>query len=105
LGKHEQGDDAERRKKKGLLVLVALGITLFISGFLLIVASLSWPSTASSDGVAYEAGDAAGSGASVFLLLGLLVSLGGVVLATAGPLMIYILPSGVAAGGPKRRVE
>ena len=87
---HVLKDDATRRKRRVLLAVVGLGISLFVSGFLVTVASLSGPSAASSGEAALQATESASGDSSVSLLLGLLVSLGGVVLATAGPLMMFV---------------
>lgn len=105
MDKDEYMDDAARRNRKGLLVVVGLGIALFVSGFVMIVASLSGPSAASPDEIALQATDTAYDGASVILLVGLLVSLGGVVLATAGPLMMFVFAPEGAGWESRRRVE
>jgi hypothetical protein len=90
LGNDDIARDTKRRGSRTLLATVGLGMVLFVFGFVLAVTSLSDPGTASSDEVAMEASNAAAEGASFTLLLGLLMSLGGVVLATAGPAMMFI---------------
>lgn len=95
LENDERACDTRRPRRKGLLAVVGLGIALFVSGFVITVASLSGPSAASSGEQVLESP----SGYSVSLLVGLLVSLGGVVLATAGPLLLFVVAPASEAQG------
>lgn len=89
LNKHDSEEGRRRPESKSLLTLVALGIALFVVGFIVSITSLSDPSAASSEG-ADSGGAGELSNGSLVLLTGLLLSLGGVVMATAGPAMMFI---------------
>jgi hypothetical protein len=65
-------------------------MALFISGFLLAVVSLSDGGSAPADEGMYLANEEDAQGQPVSLFLGLLLSLAGVVLATAAPAMFFI---------------
>lgn len=81
--------DSTREGNRALFTLVGLGIALFVVGFLVSVTALSSTGTAvPGDGVT-DAADHMGDD-SLVLVFGLLLSLGGVVLATAGPAWIFI---------------
>jgi uncharacterized membrane protein len=71
--------------------MVAVGIVLFIVGFLLTVAAI--PQAGSSDGndIALSSGGAhSGTSSEFYLMSGMLVSLTGVVLATVGPAVGFV---------------
>ncbi|HIJ17211.1 MAG TPA: hypothetical protein HA364_05505 [Thermoplasmata archaeon] len=90
LNKDDREVDSRRRKSRALLAVVGLGIAFFVTGFVLAVTSLSEPDTVlASEDALQTSGSGVGS-ASFTLFLGLLLSLAGVVLATAGPAMFFI---------------
>lgn len=78
------------RKNKVLFLVVGLGMALFISGFVLAITSLSEPAEVSADADSLRMEESGPSGLSSSLLLGLLLSLAGVVMATAGPAAFFI---------------
>ncbi|GEM_PF-3210971 len=82
--------DLRRPKSKALLVIVGLGIALFVTGFVLAVTSLSEPDTVLAGEDALQTSGSGAESASFTLFFGLLLSLAGVVLATAGPAMFFI---------------
>jgi hypothetical protein len=65
-------------------------MALFISGFLLAVVSLSEDGSAPGEESVYLASEGDPQGQQVSLFLGLLLSLAGVVLATAAPALFFI---------------
>lgn len=105
MDKDGRKDDAACRRRRALVIVVSLGIALFTAGFLVTVASLSGPSSASSQDAALQVIDMSSVDSSAILLVGLLVSLGGVVLATAGPLMLFVFPQEGAGREARGRVE
>lgn len=90
MHKDARGSDVRCLKSRALLMVVGLGIVFFVSGFVLTVTSLAHPETASADGGALQVSESGTQGTSLSLLFGLLLSLAGVVLATAGPAMFFI---------------
>lgn len=90
MGTESVGDKRNRCRDKRLLAVVGLGMALFVSGFLLAVTSLSEPDSASAEGERSLSVETDAQGQSISLLTGLLLSLAGVVLATAAPAMFFI---------------
>lgn len=85
----DSSGDSRHQGNRALFTLVGLGIALFVVGFIVSVTSLSSTGTAvPGDGVS-EAAIHTGN-ESLVLFFGLLLSLGGVVLATAGPAWMFI---------------
>jgi len=82
--------DARRPKSRLILAVVGLGIAFFVTGFVLAVTSLAEPSIVSADDGTLKVSDSGGEGSSLSLMLGLVLSLAGVVLATAGPAVFFI---------------
>jgi hypothetical protein len=90
LNKDDREVDSRRRKSRALLAVVGLGIALFVTGFILAVTSLSEPDTVLAGEDALQTSGSGVGSTSFTLFLGLLLSLAGVVLATAGPAMFFI---------------
>lgn len=74
--------------RRPIFVMVGVGIFLFIAGFMLAVSSLEASETGSNDTV-FESSSTT-STSDAYLLAGLLLSLAGVVSATAGPAAFFI---------------
>ncbi|MEW5747961.1 MAG: hypothetical protein AB1793_04115 [Candidatus Thermoplasmatota archaeon] len=83
-------DGACHCRDRRLLLVVGLGMALFIAGFLISVASLSGPGTVPAEETSYLASESASDGQPLSLFMGLLLSLAGVVLATAAPAVFFI---------------
>ncbi len=90
MGTEGSSDEGDHCRDRRLLLVVGLGMALFISGFLLSVASLSEPGTVPAEEESYLASGTEADGQPMSLFLGLLLSLAGVVLATAAPAMFFI---------------
>ena len=89
----DENSDAPSGKGSRFLMMLAvtLGIALFIAGFVMTVVSLSDDSSARTDSTDQSGADAFLSSAhSGMLVLGLVLSMGGVVLATAVPAACFI---------------
>lgn len=89
MAKKHSEDDKRAARRGLLLIAVGLGIALFVAGFVLAVTSLSEPEGASASGDGEVLSEPAQS-SSVALLVGLMLSLSGVVLATATPAVFFI---------------
>jgi hypothetical protein len=77
--------------RRGLSIVVALGIGLFIVGFFITIVSLSLTDNADASGTpALAEGTGVGSGSGSFLLVGLMLSLVGLVSATTAPAAYFI---------------
>ncbi len=87
-------DDSNRKrhfKQKGTPIVVVVGIALFVMGFVITVYSLSSLESVSAEGEGptYESPQVFSS-SSLPLFIGLVLSLVGVVSATAGPAAIFL---------------
>lgn len=79
-------DEETLRGDKRGFIMVAVGILLFVTGFLVTLSAIDNNQSPSSGDIATNRGEAGLSNSSdAFLLTGILVSLVGVVLATVGP--------------------
>lgn len=86
----KDSEDGKRAGRRGLLLIaVGLGIALFVTGFVLAVTSLSDPESVSASG-GRESSIEDDRASSLSLLVGLMLSLSGVVLATATPAVFFI---------------
>lgn len=89
MAKKEVESDKRTPGRFFLLVAMGAGIALFAAGFVLAVTSLSEPESASASGdrtaLSEDVRDS-----SLSLMVGLLLSLSGVVLATATPAVFFI---------------
>lgn len=90
MGTESPSDDGGHCRDRRLLLVVGLGMALFIAGFLLSIASLSESGTVPAEEERYLASETEADGRPLSLFLGLLLSLAGVVLATAAPAMFFI---------------
>ena len=96
-----QDDDADKRslkvsKRRVLLSLaVTVGIALFVIGFVMTLMSLSEDSSAAAESVEFLGSSVADSGSSstATLVIGLVLSMTGVVVATALPAAFFIQSS------------
>ncbi len=89
MGDHRK-EEGTRLRSRALLVAVGLGMVLFIAGFVLTVTSLSHPDGVLADDGQSAMPESADTGSSLTLMTGLLLSLAGLVLATAGPAVCFI---------------
>ena len=79
----------ERSRSK--LLMVAVGIVLFVVGFMLTIAAIPQSERSESSDVSISSGNAqSGTSPEIFLMSGMLVSLTGVVLATVGPAVGFV---------------
>ncbi len=82
-------ESKERSRSK--LLMVAVGIVLFVVGFMLTVAAIPQTEQTEISGSSGSAnGDDLGSSSGFYLMSGMFVSLTGVVLATVGPAMAFV---------------
>lgn len=89
-GKSERSAPGDKRQFKS--VVVVIGIALFVLGFIITVSSLSSNGTGGDEGVdrgALSTGVGAGS-LTLVMVLGMIVSLTGVLIATVGPMASFI---------------
>ena len=74
--------------RRPIMAMVGIGIFLFIAGFMLTVSSLGATDSDTNSSLFEESSSSSASDA--YLLAGLLLSLAGVVSATAGPAAFFI---------------
>ncbi len=80
-----------KERSRSKLLMVAVGIVLFVVGFMLTVAAI--PQAEHSDGNdtgLSQGGSDSGASPEFYLMSGMLVSLTGVVLATVGPAVSFV---------------
>lgn len=76
------------KEKRPIFAMVGIGIFLFVAGFMITISCLESPDESSGDGLITSSEPA--SSPDAFLLVGLSLSLAGVVSATAGPAAFFI---------------
>jgi len=87
--KNKDGDI--KLSKRPTFLMVAIGISLFVVGFIITLTSISGSHLASDGSDSYLASESTGSfGADMMLFVGIALSLSGVVFATAGPAVFFI---------------